>query len=942
MLDYKLNFIERLIKSEDVKVISFDIFDTLVYRPTIYPTDIFYLVSKQAKALNIIKKDFYQTRLALEDQARKLYKKNKETDEITLDEIYQALEKKHGYSKEIANKLKQIEIDIEVQLIQPSQLVKKLYLLAKEHSKKIIITSDMYLPQNVIEKILENTGYNGYDKLYLSSEVGKNKRSGELFKHILSELKADIKPDEILHIGDNLQSDIKQAEKCGILTHHVPQAVDIFFANSEWVKIQKEHIPLDNRFLFGQQIHSLLLDSDQPFDDNSLFCDSHYNMGWFSIAPILMKIANTAHNDPFFNKYEKLYFAARDGYLPQKAYDILAKYYPNAIPSEYLYVSRQSYKFNTFTGNLKTYISQWPSHDYLKVTNEQMLIAYFNKKFIADFQQELKIMDLDDKYDAKTIMRFLKINTAKIHEFIEQEKHIEKSSYMEYFQDDTSDRLCIFDIGYSGSVSNALTRILNKSVDKYYLMVNNPKNNKLDTKNKTKTLSLIDHIVDEINVFLEEIFSKIEGSCESINFIDGVLNTSLENIPISSSMENDLNLIHIGAIDCIEKFSSIFKNLLSLINHDVMDMARFLQYFNSDSKIKDYKLLENIVYPDKTLNLSYSLYDKLSFRKKDLLTNSSFFHLDNFYKEDCTDIYTHDKSLAIHLHLYNTEMFDYFYKYFEKIPYEFDLLVSVSNLSTQHKSQLLFPMIENMKNLTVRISENKGRDVAPWIILFNDIINDYDYVVHLHSKKSSHFTWHREWLNYLLENLITPVALSANIKILTENNNIGVISPPLHYKLVNNWFSVKGVNNCEKTIIDLLQKLNINTLPTQHNMKFSTGTMFIYKACALKPYFTVKLTYEDFEDEPLKYVDGYLPHAIEKTIGIVANSQNYEFIYNIPNQHEKNKMLIKLESVMINSPNRFKMSSLSKEIPVYIKQYLLKNCPTITRYLRPIYRKFKI
>lgn len=46
----------------------------------------------------------------------------------------------------------------------------------KKQKKPIIIISDMYLSSNDISLLLERTGYNGYSKIYVSSEYGQSKK----------------------------------------------------------------------------------------------------------------------------------------------------------------------------------------------------------------------------------------------------------------------------------------------------------------------------------------------------------------------------------------------------------------------------------------------------------------------------------------------------------------------------------------------------------------------------------------------------------------------------------------------------------------------------------------------------------------------------------------------------------------------------------------------
>ena len=79
----------------------------------------------------------------------------------------------------------------------------------------------MYLPLEIITSILVNNQINGYEKIYLSSEMGMTKHAGTLYNYVLTE--NNIKASQILHIGDNKNSDILQARKKGIKTLYFPR-----------------------------------------------------------------------------------------------------------------------------------------------------------------------------------------------------------------------------------------------------------------------------------------------------------------------------------------------------------------------------------------------------------------------------------------------------------------------------------------------------------------------------------------------------------------------------------------------------------------------------------------------------------------------------------------------------------------------------------------------
>ena len=208
-----LDRVTMLIRDATTRVISFDIFDTLLVRPAIKPTDVFYFLQKDARVLFQSESyDFYALRLCAEREARTaLGRKNPQYGEITLTQIYDHIAEKYRLNHEDASALMQAEIDIETHLFTVRKYVKQLYDLAIECGKRVILVSDMYLEKSVVENILRLKGITQYGELYLSSDCKKRKDTGELFTYVVEQ--EHVLPSEILHIGDNRVSDKECAEK---------------------------------------------------------------------------------------------------------------------------------------------------------------------------------------------------------------------------------------------------------------------------------------------------------------------------------------------------------------------------------------------------------------------------------------------------------------------------------------------------------------------------------------------------------------------------------------------------------------------------------------------------------------------------------------------------------------------------------------------------------
>lgn len=80
--------------------------------------------------------------------------------------------------------------------------------------KCVILVSDMYLPEQVIIKMLEKCGIAGYDDIYISNCYNSNKLTGKLFELVMDERGTDRK--KIIHIGDSVKADYIGARKAGI------------------------------------------------------------------------------------------------------------------------------------------------------------------------------------------------------------------------------------------------------------------------------------------------------------------------------------------------------------------------------------------------------------------------------------------------------------------------------------------------------------------------------------------------------------------------------------------------------------------------------------------------------------------------------------------------------------------------------------------------------
>ncbi len=177
-------------------VISFDIFDTLIFRSVKNPTDVFYQLEEE-----LGEPGFHTKRVQAEQDAR--LRSGLPNAEIDIFDIYRELSRcislnaKDGVQK---------EFEAEKQICYSNSAMKEVYQLLVEKGCRMIAVSDMYLPEKYLRELLDVCGFDGIEQVFVSCEYGVGKTGGALQKRIQSELGEHL---QFIHIGDNFESDVK-------------------------------------------------------------------------------------------------------------------------------------------------------------------------------------------------------------------------------------------------------------------------------------------------------------------------------------------------------------------------------------------------------------------------------------------------------------------------------------------------------------------------------------------------------------------------------------------------------------------------------------------------------------------------------------------------------------------------------------------------------------
>ena len=300
---------------EEKKIVSFDVFDTLVLRPFVKADELFAYMETQSGM-----QGFSDARKKAEVDARKKLSK-----EVNIDEIYEQIDERY-------RPLKQTEIDHEIRFCHINPLIFPIYEKVRESGNRVIATSDMYLNGTIVKEILNGSGY-VMDAIYVSCDYDRTKGSGELFDLVLNQEKA--KAEEMIHFGDNYISDYSEARRKNISAYQTPKIVDQALSEEEnrpYLSFYQMHDDLAASVYLAQISEYLNLKKDEPF-----FTRIAYALG----GPLVLSYLNFVCGKASEEKIDRLLFVSRDGCCLKQIYE---KYFydQTMISCTYAYLSRAS------------------------------------------------------------------------------------------------------------------------------------------------------------------------------------------------------------------------------------------------------------------------------------------------------------------------------------------------------------------------------------------------------------------------------------------------------------------------------------------------------------------------------------------------------------------------------------------------------------------------
>ncbi|WP_034445833.1 glycosyltransferase [Butyrivibrio sp. AE2032] len=598
--------IKKTLSSDDIKAVSFDVFDTLVMRPFVYPPDLFVVLSQKFNQESSSLTNFQYMRIAAEQDCRQ---KCVEGEDITLSDIYELLANRYIISATRLNKLMEYEKQLEIDCSLERKFGKELYGLALDCSKEIIYTSDMYLPKETIRSILEKNGYDGNNRLYVSSEIKLTKHSGNLFKYILAE--SSFGKDEMVHIGDNYYADFEVPQRLGINAFQVPNAFECFagttlghegglyknvFGNNGTL-IED----VGNQFAWSQSLRNAVgiyinRIFDNPFVRFNRSSDFNLDprvIGYSVLGPHMLAVAKWIVESACEDRVSTIHFVARDGYLIKRTFDTINH---TDIRSNYIRVSRKALLLADVNGPEDLY-SLNKKVNTLNITPKD-LVKFLNpivKDGVSRDNISNRLITESIAYGKRlekeaNFARCMKILIEEYLDFSKLETYKEK--LREYFLGFVKPGDYIFDIGYNGRVESALTKLLGFPIGVYYIHVNDDTANDRHTMAGCKCRLFYPVKPCITGVVREMLFMERGPSTIGFEEKNGTMEPVFEEYNVDYMPEMILRIIQDNALSYVKEYEAIHGKMGFGYRFNPVALSAPMEYLMEFSKEFDKRIFK--------------------------------------------------------------------------------------------------------------------------------------------------------------------------------------------------------------------------------------------------------------------------------------------------------------------------------------------------------------
>ena len=428
-----------------IEVLSLDCFDTLLWRTTPAPSDVFCDLPRPMTR---------HARMVAEQTARERRLVSEGFGEVDLGQIYACA--LPDASAQQRQELATAELAAEHRHCVAFPACVELIHRAKECGLKVVVVSDTYLSETELRGLIEHCAGKAtadlIDIVFCSSAHDIGKTDG-LFQKVIKRL--GIAASRILHVGDNPKADVVHAEKHGLQSLHLEQGDSEL--QEQWRLEATAQLMSDDRLRHDRT--PMLAHRLQLARGARSLTNPAERIGYASLGPLMYGFARWVQQEARSlaaqHQRVKVCFLMRDGHLPKLAYEaVRTADDPQAYAVE---ISR-------FTAFAATMRSLEDIQSYLgmmfDVVNTEPLAQQllFSPSEISDIQRKIKTArnpvhqlwtEIKRQQNLRLILERSSRARERLFDYLHQQVGLE-----------SGDVLLLVDIGAAGTVQNRVQSII--------------------------------------------------------------------------------------------------------------------------------------------------------------------------------------------------------------------------------------------------------------------------------------------------------------------------------------------------------------------------------------------------------------------------------------------------------------------------------------------------
>ncbi len=447
------------------RVVSFDIFDTLVVRKVASPEDVFlHLANREPfDALQLEAADLARRRQQAEARARQTGHDIRGSGEVALAEIHTVLAEELGLSLTHVPAMVRAEQDVELALCEAHPILQRWFDRARTDGKRLWCISDTYHEAAFLSRLLTSCGF-ALDGVTVvsSAEARCSKGDGRLFGQVLKEMREV--PSAVLHIGDNPAGD-----------RAVPTSRGIVAILHPWAAATHEDAPAhsvgDAVSLGLAMIGAAASDPPAPF---------WWQFGYSVAGPLLAGYALWLHERFMADGIRRAYFLLRDGEILESVYRVMTDGFEGPTTS-LLESSRRAYFIPAYESDRPALLGQLTASENPRPVGEflsrygleaRQFVRAIKEAGFAAASDVVQPFQMDYQRKLSALMTHPTVRAA-----MKERSRAERRLLMTYLETEgvlAEGRIALVDIGWNATIQRSLVAALElerrpQTIHGYYL-----------------------------------------------------------------------------------------------------------------------------------------------------------------------------------------------------------------------------------------------------------------------------------------------------------------------------------------------------------------------------------------------------------------------------------------------------------------------------------------